>query len=95
MESPGRSQCIQITRSTYELIKDEFDCGPLGPIDVKGTSRAEVWRVIGRKAIRLAAPEQPNCDFSDTTNKLLRFAGIVSSPKSKNISLYRNSDLRY
>jgi hypothetical protein len=29
------------------------------------------------------------------TGKSLRFAGNVSSPAAKNISLYRNSDLRY
>ena len=50
MESHGRSQCIQITRNTYELIKDEFDCDALGAIDVKGAGRVEVWHVIGRKA---------------------------------------------
>jgi len=26
MESHGRSQNIQITRSTHELVKDAFDC---------------------------------------------------------------------
>jgi hypothetical protein len=31
----------------------------------------------------------------NTAGKSLRFAGIVSSPSIKNISLYRNSDLRY
>jgi guanylate cyclase len=55
MESHGRSQCIQITRNTYELIKDEFDCEALGSIDVKGAGRIEVWHVIERKAGRPAA----------------------------------------
>ena len=39
-------------------------------------------------------PDKAVRQFS-TTGKPLRFYGIVSSPGSKNISLYRNSDLRY
>ncbi len=49
MESHGRSQIIQITRSTRELIKDAFDCEPKGTIEVKGAGSMEVWYVIGRK----------------------------------------------
>jgi adenylate cyclase len=55
MESHGRGQCIQITRNTYELIKDEFDCDALGSIDVKGAGRTEVWHLIDRKGARLTA----------------------------------------
>ena len=36
MEFDGRGQCIQITRNTYELIKDEFDCDALGLIRREG-----------------------------------------------------------
>ena len=50
MESQGRSRAIQITRSTYELIKDEFVCNAKGLIKIKGADRMEVWHVIGRKA---------------------------------------------
>ena len=49
MESHGRSQNIQITRSTHELVKDAFDCEARGTIEVKGAGRVEVWHVIGRK----------------------------------------------
>ena len=49
MESHGRSRCVQITRSTYDLIKDSFDCEALGLIDVKGAGPTKVWHVIGRK----------------------------------------------
>jgi adenylate cyclase len=49
MESHGRSRIIQITRSTYELIKDAFDCEGRGVIDVKGAGQIEVWYVVGRK----------------------------------------------
>jgi adenylate cyclase len=55
MESHGRGQCIQITRNTYELIKDEFDCDALGSIDVKGAGRTEVWHLIDRKGARPTA----------------------------------------
>ena len=50
MESHGRSRCVQITRSTYELIKESFDCEAMGVIEVKGAGPTEVWHVIDRKA---------------------------------------------
>jgi adenylate cyclase len=50
MESHGRSRCVQITRSTYDLIKDSFDCKALGLMDVKGAGATEVWHVIGRRS---------------------------------------------
>ena len=49
MESQGRSQCIQITRATHELVEDAFDCEAGGTIEVKGAGQMEVWHVIGRK----------------------------------------------
>ena len=55
MESHGRPQCIQITRSTYELVKDAFDCEAMGSIDVKGAGRMEVWHVLGRKELATTA----------------------------------------
>lgn len=59
MESHGRSRCVQITRSTYELISDSFECEALGLIEVKGTGPTEVWHVIDRKPAGLAvAPGQ-------------------------------------
>src|SRR5580698_5829981 len=47
MESHGRARCIQITRSTYELVKDAFRCEALGSIEVKGAGQMEVWHVLG------------------------------------------------
>jgi adenylate cyclase len=49
MESHGKSGKIQITRATYELIKDEFDCEYIGKIPVKGKGNMEVWHVVGEK----------------------------------------------
>jgi adenylate cyclase len=49
MESHGKSGRIQITRATYELVKDEFECEPIGEIPVKGKGNMEVWHVVGEK----------------------------------------------
>ena len=49
MESHGMGGTIQITRNTYELIKDEFVCEPRGSINVKGKGEMEVWLVISAK----------------------------------------------
>ena len=49
MESHGKSGTIQITRKTYELIKDEFLCESKGTTRVKGAGELEVWHVVGRK----------------------------------------------
>jgi len=50
MESHGVPGQIQITRATYELIKDEFLCEPRGPVSVKGKGEMEVWQVQGARA---------------------------------------------
>ena len=50
VESPGQSGTIQISRSTYDLIKDQFDCESRGTIKVKGADDMEACHVLGRKA---------------------------------------------
>jgi adenylate cyclase len=52
MESHGTSGTIQITRATYELIKDEFVCEPRGTVNVKGKGEMEVWIVKSAKEPR-------------------------------------------
>ena len=47
MESHGERGTIQITRNTFELVADQFECQPKGTIDVKGANAMEVWHVIG------------------------------------------------
>ena len=42
--APGR---IQITRTTYELLKDEFVCEPRGTVAVKGKGEMETWYLVG------------------------------------------------
>lgn len=49
MESQGAGGIIQISRATYELIKDDFVCDPRGTIDVKGKGAMEVWSVVGER----------------------------------------------
>jgi guanylate cyclase len=45
MESHGMSGTIQITRATYELIKEDFVCESRGTVDVKGKGEMEVFLV--------------------------------------------------
>ncbi|MBS1657688.1 MAG: adenylate/guanylate cyclase domain-containing protein [Bacteroidetes bacterium] len=49
MESQGSAGMIQITRNTYELVKDHFECDPQGKVNVKGKGEMEVWFVKGKK----------------------------------------------
>jgi adenylate cyclase len=47
MESHGASDEIQITRPTWELLRDEFVTEPLGLVAVKGKGEVETWRLVG------------------------------------------------
>ncbi len=47
MESHGTPDVIQITRSTWELLRDDFIAEPLGVVDVKGKGAVETWRLVG------------------------------------------------
>ncbi len=49
MESHGQGNTIQITRQTYELVRDDFVCEARGTIGVKGAGPMEVWHVTGRR----------------------------------------------
>jgi class 3 adenylate cyclase len=44
--TPGR---IQVTRATYELLKDEFVLEPRGMIEVRGKGEMETWYLVGRR----------------------------------------------
>jgi adenylate cyclase len=50
MESHGTPGKIQISRDTYELIKDDFVCEPRGKIMVKGKGEMETWYLVSSKA---------------------------------------------
>ena len=56
MESHGTPGEIQITRATYELLKDQFVCRPRGTIDVKGKGEMETWYLEGPR------PDDPRGD---------------------------------
>jgi adenylate cyclase len=47
MESQGIPGKIQITRATYELVKNEFKCEVHGPVSVKGKGEMDTWFVVG------------------------------------------------
>jgi adenylate cyclase len=47
MESHGTPADIQITRATWELLRDDVVAEPLGLVDVKGKGAAETWRQLG------------------------------------------------
>ncbi|MGH3070893.1 MAG: adenylate/guanylate cyclase domain-containing protein [Gaiellaceae bacterium] len=47
MESHGTADCVQITRPTWELLREDFIAEPLGLVDVKGKGPVETWRLVG------------------------------------------------
>lgn len=49
MQSHGVPGKIQVTRETYELLKDDFICEPRGTIDVKGKGEMETWFLVAEK----------------------------------------------
>ncbi len=50
MESNSEPGEIQITRATYDLLKDEFECRPRGTIPVKGKGPMETWYLVGSRS---------------------------------------------
>ena len=61
MEANGTAGEIQITRTTYELLKDEFVCRPRGTIQVKGKGQMETWYLVGASE-NARAEEGANAD---------------------------------
>jgi adenylate cyclase len=60
MESQSTPGEIQITRETYELLKEEFVCAHRGTIEVKGKGEMETWYLVGpRSADRGPDQESP------------------------------------
>lgn len=47
MQSHGLPGRIQISRATYELLKDEFVCEPRGTVHVRGKGEMETWFLVG------------------------------------------------
>lgn len=49
MESHGRRGAIQMTRPSYERLKDRFDCVRVGIIRLKGIGETEVFHLVGER----------------------------------------------
>jgi adenylate cyclase len=58
METHGMPGHIQITRATYELLKDEFRCEARGTVSVKGKGEMETWYLLAPRQNREAVPHQ-------------------------------------
>jgi guanylate cyclase len=56
MQSHGTPGRIQVTRATYELLKDEFVLEPRGTIEVRGKGNMETWFLVRRRD-GMAAPQ--------------------------------------
>jgi guanylate cyclase len=50
METYGERGTVQITRKTYELIKNDFVLEAKGTVNVRGAGELEIWHVLGRKS---------------------------------------------
>jgi len=50
MESNGTPGRIQITRATYELVKDSFVCEERGTITVKGKGEMQTWYLLASRS---------------------------------------------
>ena len=50
MESHGTPGEIQITRATYDLVKEEFVCRERGTIRVKGHGETQTWYLVGSRS---------------------------------------------
>ena len=57
MESYGTPGRIQITRATYELVADDFECERRGTIAVKGKGELETWYLVGPHGDRVSATD--------------------------------------
>ncbi|HEX6129079.1 MAG TPA: adenylate/guanylate cyclase domain-containing protein [Candidatus Limnocylindria bacterium] len=55
MQTEGTPGRIQITRATYELLRDEFVCEPRGTVPVKGKGEMETWYLVGMRESLAAA----------------------------------------
>jgi len=49
MESHGTGGQIQVTRATYELLRDEFELEPRGTVAIKGKGEVETWYLLGAR----------------------------------------------
>jgi class 3 adenylate cyclase len=53
MESSGRVGMVNISENTFQYIKDDFECGHLGKVDVKNKGKLDIYHVIREKESQL------------------------------------------
>lgn len=70
METSGAVNSVNISETTYEFVKDYFDCVPRGEIDVKNIGKVNMYFVTGLKSKYTEDPAgvRPN----DAFNEVLR-----------------------
>ncbi|HYK96263.1 MAG TPA: adenylate/guanylate cyclase domain-containing protein [Candidatus Dormibacteraeota bacterium] len=55
MESAGTPGRIQVTRATYEILREEFAFEARGTVSVKGKGEMETWYLVARRQVPAAA----------------------------------------
>ncbi len=70
MESHGTPDEIQITRSTWQLVRDDFVTEPIGLVEVKGKGEVETWRLVGPSRNSLVAERVGGADSSGLASRL-------------------------
>jgi adenylate cyclase len=65
MESHGTPGHIQVTRATYELLKDDFVLERRGTVNVKGKGDMETWYLVGPRDGRTASQQRDALTAAD------------------------------
>ena len=55
MESQGTPNRVQVTETTHDLLRDEFEFESRGTISIKGKGEMPTWYLVGRKAVAQVA----------------------------------------
>jgi class 3 adenylate cyclase len=71
MESHALPGAIQVTRRTYDRLRDRYELCPRGTIEVKGKGTLSAYLLIGEKATpqgarKIRAPGDPNKELIST-----------------------------
>ena len=56
MESHGLAGEIQVTRPTYERLRERYELRPRGTIEIKGKGPMETWLLVGEDGSRAHSP---------------------------------------
>ncbi|HEX3266322.1 MAG TPA: adenylate/guanylate cyclase domain-containing protein, partial [Candidatus Limnocylindrales bacterium] len=86
MEDQGTPNRIQVTRATYELLRDDFELEPRGTIDVKGKGEMETWYLVGRRQPSAALARNASADQGRPRNSLTAATGSSTQPISRIVS---------